>query len=140
MALTLKRANAAVNEEAEKVGALLNSGKLRIYDSTGGTGQPATADTAIGSQVLLAELTFNSTAINGSASAGVATFNTITADSSANASGTATWFRAFKSDGTTPVFDGSVGTSGCDCNINSTAIASGAAVSVTSMTYTANKG
>lgn len=140
MAYTLKRGNAAVNEEAERIAALLNTGYLRIYDSTGGTGQPATADTAIGSQVLLAELRFAATAINGSASAGVATFAAITADSSANAAGTATWFRALKSDGTTPVMDGTVGTSGSDCNINSTSIASGAAVSVTSMTYTANKG
>lgn len=140
MAYTMKRGNAAVNEEAERVVALLNSGYLRIYDSTGGTGQPATADTAIGSQVLLAELRYAATAINGSASAGVATLAALTADSSANAAGTATWFRALKSDGTTPVFDGSVGTTGADCNINAVAIAAGAAVSVTSHTYTANKG
>lgn len=30
--------------------------------------------------------------------------------------GTPTWFRVFRSDGITPVFDGSVGTA--DCNIN----------------------
>lgn len=140
MAYTLKRGNAAVNEEAERVVALLNNGYIRIYDSTGGTGQPATVDTAIGSQVLLAELRYAATALSGSAVAGVATLAAITPDSSANAMGTATWFRALKSDGTTAIMDGSVGTSGCDCNINATAIAAGAAVSVTAHTYTANKG
>jgi hypothetical protein len=135
MALNPKRANAAVNAAADAVTALLNSGKLRIYDGT----QPATADTAVSTQALLAELTFNATAF-GAASAGVATANSITADTSANASGTASWFRAVKSDGTTTVFDGSVGTSSADLVLNSVAISSGAQVSVTSFTYTENKG
>jgi hypothetical protein len=135
MANNFKRANAAVNAEADNVNALLNTGYLRIYSGT----QPTTADTAIGAQVLLAELRFGNPAF-GAAVAGVASVNAVTPDSSADATGTATWFRALKSDGTTPVYDGSVGTSGADCNINSTAIQSGAAVSVTSMTYTANKG
>jgi len=69
----------------------------------------------------------------------VATANAITADSSANATGTATWFRALESDGTTAVFDGSVGTSGANINLNSVAISVGAAVSVTSYTYTQSK-
>lgn len=135
MALNPKRANAAVNAAADAVTVLLNSGKLRIYDGT----QPSTADTAITTQTLLAELTFNSTAF-GAASGGVATANSITADSSANATGTASWFRAVKSDGTTPVFDGSVGTSSADLVLNSVAISSGAQVSVTAFTYTENKG
>jgi phage baseplate assembly protein gpV len=135
MANNFKRGNAAVNAEADNVNALLNTGYLRIYSGT----QPTTADTAIGAQVLLAELRFGNPAF-GVAVAGVANANAITPDSSADATGAATWFRALKSDGTTPVYDGTVGTSGADCNINSTAIQAGAAVSVTSMTYTANKG
>lgn len=135
MALNPKRSNAAVNAAADAVTTLLNSGYLRIYDGS----QPATADTAITTQVKLAELTFNSTAF-GAASAGVATANAITADTSADATGTASWFRAFKSDGTTAVFDGSVGTSSADLVLNSVAISSGAQVSVTAFTYTENKG
>lgn len=135
MALNPKRSNAAVSAAADAVTALLNSGKLRIYDGS----QPATANTAITTQNLLAELTFNSTAF-GAASNGVATANAITSDTSADATGTATWFRALKSDGTTPVFDGSVGTSSADLVLNSTAISSGAQVSITSFTYTENKG
>jgi hypothetical protein len=134
MALNTKMANAAVNEEADRLATLFNSGKLRIYDGT----QAATADTAIGAQVLLAELTFNATAF-GAASAGVITANAITSDSSADATGTATWFRCLKSDGTTPLMDGSVGTATSNLVLNSVAIQSGAAVSVTSFVHTVTK-
>jgi hypothetical protein len=135
MALNPKRSNTAVSAAADAVCPLLNSGKLRIYSGT----QPATADTAITTQTLLAELTFNTTAF-GAASNGVATANAITADSSADNTGTATWFRALKSDGTTAVLDGSVGTSSADLILNSVSISAGAQVSVTSFTYTENKG
>lgn len=135
MALSPRLADAAKNASADAVCTLLNTGYLRIYDSTGGTGQPADPDTAIGSQVLLAELRFGGTAF-AAASGGTATANAITADSDANATGTATWFRALKSDGTTKVFDGSVGTSGCNLNLNTVAIVINASVSVTSLTYT----
>lgn len=105
------------------------SALFRIYDGT----RPATGGTAT---TLLAELTCNATFAPGAAS-GVLTFNAITQDSSANATGTATWFRIVQSDGTTHVFDGNVGTSGSDLNLNTTSIVSGAAVSVTSFTITA---
>ena len=39
-------------------------------------------------------------------------------------------------DGVTGVMDGSVGTTGCDLNLNTTSIVIGATVSVTSMTIT----
>ena len=58
MALNTQLSNSAVNTEADALGPQLNTGYLRIYDGT----QPATADTAIGAQVLLAELRFNATA------------------------------------------------------------------------------
>lgn len=134
MATNPKRTNAVVNSLCDTMAALLNNGYFRIYDGT----QAATADTALGAQVLLAELRFNATAFAG-ASNGVATANSITADASANASGTATWFRALKSDGATTVYDGSVGTSAADLILNTTSIAAGASVSVTSLTLTENK-
>jgi hypothetical protein len=135
MALNPKRSNVAVSAGADAVCPLLNNGYLRLYDGT----QPATADTAVTTQTKLAELRWNATAF-GAASNGVATANAITSDASADATGTATWFRALKSDGTTVVFDGSVGTSGCDLNLNSAAITAGSAVSVSAFTYTENKG
>lgn len=117
-------ANAAVNAIVD----LLNSGKILIYDGT----RPATADDAVSTQTLLAQLTFGNPAF-GDAADGVATANAITADSSANAIGTATWFRVVtSSDG--KMFDGTVGTSGCDLNLNTVSIVEGAEVSCSSFT------
>lgn len=135
MANNLKISTTAVNAQADALSDLLDNGYLRIY----GGSQPANANTAITSQVLLAELRFNATA-SPAASGGILTMSSITQDSNANNTGTATWFRALKSDGSTVVFDGSVGTSGCDLNLGSTSITSGASVAVTSMTYTVNAG
>jgi hypothetical protein len=134
MANDLRESNAAVNAKADAISDLLDSGYLRIYDGT----QALTADTAIGAQVLLAELRFNATAA-GAAVAGVLTFNALTADASANNTGTASWFRALSSNGSSVVFDGTVGTSGSDLNLNTTSIVSGAEVSVSSFTYTQPK-
>jgi len=106
------------------------SGLLRIYDGT----QPVDADTALGAQVMLAELPLSATAL-GSAAAGVATANAITADASANAAGTASWFSLLTSAGVR-IVDGSVGTSGADLNLNSVAITLGANVSVSALTLT----
>ena len=86
-----------------------------------------------------ATLTFAATALASTAD-GVATFDTITADASADASGTPTWFRALKSDDT-PVFDGTVGlVSGFDCIIDAVPIVAGTSVSCSVGSYTANKG
>lgn len=104
------------------------SALLRIYDGT----RPATGGTAT---TLLAELTCNAT-FAPAASGGVLTLNAITQDSSANATGTATWFRIVKSDGTTHVLDGNVGTSGSDLNLTTTSIVATQPVSVTSFVLT----
>jgi hypothetical protein len=77
--------------------------------------------------------------LGAAAVAGVLTFSAITSDTAADATGTATFFRAFKADGTTAVYDGSVGTSNADLVIDSTAIQVGADVDVTSLTHTVPK-
>jgi hypothetical protein len=100
---------------------------LRIYDGV----RPATGGAAT---TLLAELTCNAT-FAPAASGGVLTLNSITQDSSANAGGTATWFRITTSGGTF-VLDGSVSTSGSDLNLTTTTITSGQPVQVTSFTIT----
>jgi hypothetical protein len=122
---------AAVNAEADALSDELDSGYLRIYDGS----QPANADTAITSQVLLAELRFNATAAP-AASNGVLTFNSFTPEDSAPATGTATWFRALKSDGTTVIMDGDVSTSGASLILSSVSITSGTEVAVTAFTHT----
>jgi hypothetical protein len=116
--------NAMLDEITAAVGA---TGLLRIYDGS----RPATGGTAT---TLLAELTLNAT-FAAAASSGVLTLNAITSDSSANATGTATWFRIVTSGGT-HVIDGNVGTSGSDLNLSTTSIVSGASVSITSFTIT----
>jgi hypothetical protein len=135
MATNPKRSNLAVTTEADAVCDLLDNGYLRIYDGT----QAATADTAVGAQVLLAELRWNAAAFP-AATNGVATAAAITSDASANATGTASWFRALKSDGTTVVFDGSVAAASADIVLSTVSIVTAAIVSMTSFTYTANKG
>ena len=135
MALNPKLTDLAATTEADAVAALLNNGWLRLYSGA----QPSTADEAVSSQVVLAELRFGNPAF-GAASDGVAAANAIAGDASANAAGTATWFRCFESDGATPVFDGSVGTSNSNVVLNSAEISAGAPVDVTSFTFTAQKG
>lgn len=133
MALNTQLANATVNGQADNLSARLNSGYLRIYNGT----QPATADTSIGAQVLLAELTFSATAATAAVN-GLITFNALTADSSANATGTPTWFRAVQSNGTTVVMDGSVGASGCNLNLSGLTVGQiiiGGTVSISSFTH-----
>jgi hypothetical protein len=105
-----------------------NAALLRIYDGT----RPATGGAAT---TLLAELTCG-TPFAAGAAAGVLTLGAITQDASANASGTATWFRIVKADGTTFVLDGNIGTSGSDLNLTTTTIVAGQPVSVTSFTIT----
>lgn len=122
---------AARNAKLDAIRASLNSGYLRYYDGA----QPAGPDTAIGAQVLLAELRFNAVAFP-AAAGGVLTANAITSDPSANATGNATWYRALQSDGTTAVHDGTVGTSNANAIVASTSITAGLPVDCASFSIT----
>lgn len=106
-----------------------NSGKLRIYSGT----RPTNGDTALSSNTLLAELVMAATSF--SESGGVLTAGAITSGTAA-ATGTASFVRLFRSDGTTVVGDFSVATSGSECTINTTSIVSGANVSSSAFTIT----
>lgn len=134
MALNTQCSTELVNAGADAEAALFNNGYLRIYSGA----QPATANTALSGNTLLAELRFNATAF-GAAVDGVLTANAFTADSAADASGTATFFRAFKSDGTSVLMDGSVGTASANLILPTTSISAGQTVSVSSMTHTLPK-
>lgn len=130
MSTTSKLTAARKNTMADALATSLNSGYLRIYNGA----EPATADTALSGNTLLAELRFNATAAP-SAVAGLLTFNAITQDSSNDASGTATFFRAFRSNGTTVEFQGTVGTTGTALVMASTTITAGGTTAVSSLTY-----
>lgn len=113
--------NARLNLITAQIDAVSN-GLIEIYDGT----RPATGGTVT---TLLAELVFSATSFPAAAS-GTMSANSITGDASANATGTATWFRVTDSAAAF-VMDGNVGTSGSDMNLNTTSIQSGVAVDIT---------
>ena len=102
---------------------------LKLYSGT----PPTNASTALSGNAVVSTVTALSW---GAASGGVASLTSSTADSSA-VGGTATFWRIFKSDASTVIDQGLCGTSSSDLNLNSTTIAAGANVSMTSGSYTA---
>lgn len=116
--------NARLDEVTTAIGA---SGLLRIYNGT----RPATGGAAT---TLLAQLALSATAA-AAASGGVLTFSAISSDTSADATGTATWARLTTSGGTA-VVDMNVGTSGSDLNFDSVSFVAGGTVAVSSLTIT----
>jgi hypothetical protein len=115
---------------AEALGA---SPKVRIYAGTA----PTNADASLSSNTQLAELICASTPLSGFTDTGTAaraTFGAIASDASADATGTATFFRILDSAGTTVKVQGSVGTATADLILNTTAITAASTVSITSAT------
>lgn len=124
-AVTLK--NAKLDQITTAIGT---SGLLRGYSGT----QPTNPDTALSGNTLLFECALSSAFAPGSSS-GVLTASTITADSSADNTGTLTFVSLLTSGGTRKA-DMTAGTSGTDMIFNTTSIVSGAQVSVSSLTIT----
>ena len=117
---------AARNAAGAALTALLNSGSIEIR-----TGSSPGVDSAA-TGTLLGTLPLSATAF-GTWAAGSATANAITQDASADATGTAGYFRALNS-GLAAVIDGTVATSGTDMILNSVSITSGATIDITSWT------
>lgn len=113
----------------ESLGA---SPQIRFYSGT----PPANAAAALSGNTLLATLNCAATPISGVSDTGTAGRATFAAVSSATAAatGTASFFRTLKSDGVTVIDQGSVGTSGADAIVNTTAFTTGSTISVTSRT------
>jgi hypothetical protein len=138
MAHSPKQTYGACNASGDAV-SVLHDGSggcyLRIYSV--GSGIPTNADDAITDQVLLAELR-GSADFAPSASNGVVTASTISDDTDANATGTAAFYRTYKTDGTSPELQGTAGEAAdtCDMTLNSKSIQAHATVSCTSFTYT----
>jgi hypothetical protein len=131
---------AAFRQAAINAGAVLaNTGYLRIFSTDSADPDSSPSGT------LLAELRFGSTAFQSATDDGTnasAVANALTQDSSADASGTAAHWRAYKSDGTTMIAKGTVsGTGGGgELQLNNTAIVAGGIVSVSSFTWRAPQG
>jgi hypothetical protein len=135
-----KMSNAAVNAEADALAARAAGGYMRWYDGA----QPATADTAITTQSVVAELRFGTPAFGASA-AGIITAEAITPDPAA-AGGEAAWFRTFEADGVTPLWDGSLGVpdpevpgDAYDIELTSTTIPPGVECRLTTFSHTVAK-
>jgi hypothetical protein len=108
---------------------------LRIYSGTA----PTDADTALGAQVLLAELVMSDPAFGAaadSAPGATATASAIADDTAANATGTASFFRLYQSDGTTCEMQGDVTATGGGgtLTLNTVSIVINALVKVTALT------
>jgi len=129
-------ANAARNAAINAMAALVDGGSLRIYSGT----EPASANAALAGNTLLAELPLSATAF-GAAVNGVVTANAITADTSADATGTPTFYRLLTSGGTA-VYQGDAAEdpgSGEELilsDLSAGQIVQGGSVTVTSLTIT----
>jgi len=131
------RALVACDGVVDAVDAGTGAGTLRIYAGS----VPADADASLASaNTLLAQLTMSDPAFGAAADAtpgATATANAITDDSSADATGTATFFRILDSD-LLVICQGAVTATGGggELELNTTAIVAGAAVAITSLTVT----
>jgi hypothetical protein len=137
MAHDLKISNALAIIEADAAKVRFNNGYLRIYQGT----KPASADDTPTGCTLLAELRFAATAYVSQVN-GLITMAALTPEDSALAGGTADWYRALESDGTTPIADGTcgLGGGGYDCEMATTTIVIGQEVSCTTFTHQVRKG
>lgn len=131
MASNVKISTAARNALGDAlITALGSAATIKIYTGT----QPAGPGTAITSQTLLGTLT-GASPFAPATSGGVVTAGAIASDTSADATGTATWYRMATSGGTA-VWDGNISTAGADLNLNTTSIVSGGPIAITAMTMT----
>lgn len=124
---------AARNAAANGIVDLLDGGAAAGYIEIRDGAQPAGPGTAA-TGVLLATLPLSDPAF-GDAVDGVATANAITSDTTADASSTATWFRAYDSNAVA-VIDGSAGEAATDLILDNATIVAGGTVAVSSWTIT----
>lgn len=122
--------------DACDLGTTQASAHLFIYSGT----VPATADATLAGQTLLADLVMSNPAFGNSVDTNPgasSTANAITDDSSANATGTATFFRIVDRD-SVPRLQGTVSATGGggELQLNSTSIVAGQRVQVTSLVFT----
>lgn len=127
--------NAMVNAIRDLIDGGAGAGTIKIYSGT----QPATGDTALSGNTLLATITLADPSLPG-ASSGSATLNGLPLeDTSADATGTATFAR-IESSTPSNVFDCDVGTSGASINLNTTSIVTGGPVRITGGTLSVGAG
>jgi hypothetical protein len=125
--MTLEYSNAT--RHAQNEGLITYAGTNTLFNIYSGT-QPANANTAITTQVLLVSMPIAGvfgTDINGTLTLGAVT------PANASASGTASFFRILKSDSSV-IMDGSVGLTAADLILNTVDIVASQSVDITSGT------
>jgi hypothetical protein len=105
---------------------------IRIYDGT----PPANAAASLSSNNTLATLTCSATAFGAATTAdpSVVTAAAISSDTSADSTGTASFFRILTQDAGTVVAQGTAGVGTFDLALNTVAFTSGSTVSITAAT------
>ena len=132
MALNLKISSEAAQAEATSgLSSLFDGGSIRFYSGT----QAASADTAIGAQILSAEVVLPTPAM--SAVSGILTANTLSAVSILSST-TVSWYRCVGATTTLTICDGSVGTTAgaFNCVVNDTAFVASAELTISSFVHT----
>jgi hypothetical protein len=125
--MTLYYSNATRHAQNEGlITYVATNSQFNLYSGT----QPANANTAITTQVLLVSMPI--AGVFGTDTDGTLTLGAVT-QTNAAASGTASFFRIFKADNSV-VMDGSVGLSSADLILNSVDIVAGQSVDITAGT------
>lgn len=131
MTLNSQWSTTARNDRLAALATAAQGGSLKIYTGA----QPANGDAAL-TGTLLASLAFDTTEFSTPSAGAMSNADIWTA--TASATGTAGYCAIVASDGTTVLWMGSVGTSGCNLNLATTAISSGVTVSIASGGFTVN--
>lgn len=117
--------SAIAQEIADAFDAGGSAGTIDVYTAA----QPANGDVAVGAQTKLGTLTLSYPC--GSVASGTLTFDAITSDATADASGTAAWVRGKDSNGNT-VGDFDAGTSGASFILDSVTVVAGGVINCSS--------
>lgn len=128
--------NAVALAQLQAAAAAIDAGTAAVINIYSGT-VPLNADAALAGNTLLAQLVCSPTFFSGYTDTGTAArgaIAAITPDASADASGTATFFRVLTQSGGTVCGQGTVGTTDSDLILNTVAITAGSQVAVTSGT------
>lgn len=128
--ITTVEANALIDSLVDSLDDGAGAAVIQIRTGTKPAGGPDVAATG----TLLATLTFSDPAF-GAAGSRTATANSITNDTSADATGTAAHARILDSNSLAKI-DCDVGTSGSDINFNSVSFTAGDEVAITALTCT----
>ena len=142
MANLFQVSNDVAKGMADAITTKLDAGTAAVINIYSGT-PPADPDASLSGNTLLAQLTHNATSYGAAADAnpgGRITANAITGDTSADATGTASFYRQLTQNAGTVCTQGTVGTSAADMILNTVALTAGSAVNITSATITVPEG